>query len=398
MSRALVISRHPWPMQTTLRRNVSELLRQGIRVDLVCLTDRLTWGVPTAEGVRLYGIPFKQRRTHAIWYPVHYASFFVWALLAASMLALRLRYDAVEVDNTPDFLVFTAFVARLRHMRIVLFSMELMPELTAARLRVGSRALPVRIAARLERAAIAWADHVITVSEPCRRILLGRGLPAGKLTVVPNSHGTANLEPARPACPRFLVIQTTLIERYGVRIAIEAMAELADQFPGLTLEILGEGEEESALIDLSTRLGIDDRVHFSHHYLPWDQMIDRVRQATLGIVPLLADGYGDLCVPNKVLELAAIGVPAVCSRLPAIEEHFPPDALAYFEPGDVGGLAAQVRRLLADPVAAGRQAARARESMRALSWDKAAGRYLAALGLDRAVPAMSKRRDHARAS
>jgi glycosyltransferase involved in cell wall biosynthesis len=325
---------------------------------------------------------------------VHYASFFVWALVAASMLALRRRYDAVEVDNTPDFLVFTAVVARLRHMRIVLFSMELMPELTAARLRVGPRALPVRIATRLERAAIAWADHVITVSEPCRRILLGRGLTDRKLSVVPNSHGTANLEPARPASPPFLVIQTTLIERYGVRIAIEAMAELADQFPELTLEILGEGEGEAALIELTTRLGITDRVHFSHHYLPWPQMIDRVRQATLGIVPMLADGYGDLCVPHKVLELAAIGVPAVCSRLAAIEEYFPPDALAYFEPGDVGGLAAQVRRLLADPVAAGRQAARARDSMDALSWDAAAGRYLAALGLD----GMHRRTDHARAS
>lgn len=385
-------------MQTTLRRNVTELRRQGVQVDLVCLTDRLTWGARTAPGVRVFGIPFRQRRTHAIWYPVHYASFFVWALIAASVLALGRRYDAVEVDNTPDFLVFTAVIARLRRMRIVLFSMELMPELTAARLRVGPGALSVRIATRLERAAIAWADHVITVSEPCRRILLGRGLKDHKVSVVPNSHGTAELEPARPASPPFLVIQTTLIERYGVRVAIEAMGELAPQFPRLTLEILGEGEGEAALIELTTRLGIADRVHFSHHYLPWGEMIDRVRQATLGIVPLLADGYGDLCVPNKVLELTAIGVPTVCSRLPAIAEHFPPDALAYFEPGDAGGLAAQVRRLLADPGAAHRQAARAQESMRVLSWDTAATRYLAALGLHRADPLMTQRTDHALAT
>jgi glycosyltransferase involved in cell wall biosynthesis len=216
--------------------------------------------------------------------------------------------------------------------------------------------------------------------------------------VVPNSHGIADLEPARAASPPFLVIQTTLIERYGVRVAIEAMAQLAPQFPQLTLDILGEGEGEAALIELTTRLRIADRVHFSHGYLPWGQMIGRVRQATLGIVPLLADGYGDLCVPNKVLELTAVGVPTVCSRLPAIEEHFPSDALAYFEPGDASGLAAQVRRLLADPAAAGRQAARAKESMRVLSWDTAATRYLAALGLDRAEPVMSKRTDHARAT
>ena len=126
-------------------------------------------------------------------------------------------------------------------------------------------------------------------------------------------------------------------------------------------------------------------------------MMETVRQATLGIVPILNDGYGDLVLPNKVLELAALGIPIVCSRLPAIEEHFRPDALAYFEPGDAGGLAAQLQRLLADPIAARQQAARAQAAMRTLSWDTVAGRYVEALGLDGTTPAVARRTDRARA-
>src|SRR5207302_358143 len=161
----------------------------------------------------------------------------------------------------------------------------------------------------------------------------------------------------------------------------QAFAELHQERPDLTLEILGEGEAQSSLVDLVDRLGLWNHVLFSGRYLPWYEMIDRVRQTTIGIVPILADGYGDLVLPNKVLEFASLGVPAVCARLPSIEEHFPADTLAYFEPGDAAGLAAQVRRLLRDREAAAQQARRARDAMEDLGWESASRRYLRALGL-----------------
>jgi glycosyltransferase involved in cell wall biosynthesis len=390
---ALVVSRHPYPMQTTLRRNIAELLAQGVSVDLVCLTPRLTGGVrPTGEPrLRLYGIPMRTRRTHAFWYPVQYASFFVWAFLLVSALALRRRYEVVQVDNTPDFLIFSALVPRWRRMRVVLFAMELMPELTAARLGVPPDALPVRLATWLERAATSLADHVITVSNPCRRILTSRGLDPAKVTVVPNSHRLAGLPRVWPAEPPFLVIQTTLIERYGVHVAIHALAELLMERPDLRLEILGEGEAEPALIELADRLGVLRNVAFSGRYLPWYEMIDRVRRATLGIVPILADGYGDLVLPNKILELAALRIPTVCSRLPSIEEQFGPDALAYFEPGDARGLAAQLRWLLANPEEARQIAIRAELAIADITWESASRRYLEALGIPGSQPAAAAR-------
>ena len=381
--RVLVVSRHPYPIGTTLRRNVTQLINWRLNVDVVCLTASFRWASPVVDqpGLRLYGVPIRARRSHAFWYPVHYVTFFLWALFVVSLLGLGRRYDVIEVENTPDFLVFTTVLARIRRSRIVLFSMELMPELTAARLGLDRQALPVRVATSIERAATSWVDHVITVSEPCRRILVRRGLASDKVTVVPNSHPVAGLGSSTPSEPAFLVIQTTLIPRYGVDIAIQAMASLTGEWPTLTLRILGQGESEPSLVELAGRLGLDDRVHFSHGFLPWPRMMEHVRQAALGLVPMLSDGYGDLCLPNKVLEFAALGVPVVCSRLPAIQEHFPEDCLAYFDPGDAAGLAAQVHRLLADPSAARRQARLARTVMHSLAWESVSGRYREALGL-----------------
>jgi glycosyltransferase involved in cell wall biosynthesis len=102
-----------------------------------------------------------------------------------------------------------------------------------------------------------------------------------------------------------------------------------------------------------------------------------------GIVSDIPDGYGQLMLPTRLLEYARFGVPAACSRLAAIEESFPPDALAYCLPGDARDLAAQLQRLLADPRSARRQAGRAREVALDLSWERSRLAYLAALGIGR---------------
>jgi glycosyltransferase involved in cell wall biosynthesis len=377
--RVLMVSQHDYPLHPLLRRNVAELLSRGTRVDLVCLARY--WRPPSHPQLRVYALPIRMRQARAVLFPIHYLMFLAWAFCMVSLLALQRRYDAVQVDTTPDILIFAAAIPRWRRMPVVLYFMELMPELAAARLHRSPSSRSVRLAVALERAATRRADRVITVSNLVSRTLIGRGLDPAKVTVVPNSHDFQGVGPSRPAAPPFLVIQTTLIRRYGVHVAIEGYAKLASAFPALTLEIIGDGEERSALMRLAQTLGLSDRVVFSDGFVPWDRAMDRVRRATLGIAPILADGYGDMLLPNKILEFAALQIPMVCSRLPSVEEHFPRDAVAYFEPGDAAGLAAQVARLLEDPATAREQARQARAAMAELAWESAAPRYLDVLGI-----------------
>lgn len=68
-------------------------------------------------------------------------------------------------------------------------------------------------------------------------------------------------------------------------------------------------------------------------------------------------------------------MPVAASRTQALLEVIPEDAVAYWDSGDVPGLAAAVVRLLDDPAAAAEQAGRAREVSAEFVWSRHADRY-----------------------
>jgi glycosyltransferase involved in cell wall biosynthesis len=380
VKRVLVVSQHPYAEAPLLQRNVEHLVNGGIRVDLVCMRS----GSPSIKaqppaGVRLIALPVRHERGRRLNYVIEYLAFFALALPIASVLAIRHRYDTVEIDNLPDFLAYVGIVARLRGARLVLYIYDLFPELTMTRLRVPAKHWTVRLARVLEMASIRWVDHVITVSECFRRRLIGRGADPSKVTVVYNTQPVTIRQRVSPNGATTLVTHATLVERYGVQVAIRALPHLRDRWPTLRYEILGRGEYESTLRRLATDLGVADLVSFPG-YLPWRQAMDRITHAAVGIVPVIADGFGELILPMKLLEYVGLGIPAVCARLPGIEEHFPEDALAYFTPGREDELARQVDRLLRDPLGARAQAERARQALQSIRWEIVSPRYLAALG------------------
>jgi glycosyltransferase involved in cell wall biosynthesis len=383
--RVLIVSEHPYPGHATVRRNVIELLEAGISVDLLCLQDpRPSDGTPEYRGqLRIHQMRMAHRRTGVLRYLWEYAGFFLWALPIAWALSMRHRYDAVLVDNLPDFLVFVACVARWRGTRVVLEMFELTPELTAARLSLGHRHPMLRWVRWIERIATRWADHVIAVSQQCKDILIERGVDAGKISVLPNTPPAATRpyrpEPLMSEAP-FLVTHASLVERYGVQVAIRALALMQHDWPYLTLRVLGEGEYKEALVELTRELGLADSVVF-RGFRPWAEAMQEIREASVGIVPIIADGYGELLLPTKLLEYVEHDVAVVCARLPTIAHHFPADSVAYFEPGDAAGLAAQADRLLRNRGEATDQARRAKVAMRAISWSALAPRYMSALGL-----------------
>jgi glycosyltransferase involved in cell wall biosynthesis len=375
----LFITEHVYPFHSIIRRNVDELLAQGAEVDLVCMTSSNVPSWPADHpSLRVHRIRLDHHRTPAFRYLFEYFFFFFAALPIVMALSARRRYAVVQVDNLPDFLILAALPARWRGARVVMHFHELTPELLSTRLRLSSGHPMIVLATWLERRASALADHCLVPSAACARILAGRGVAPERISVVPNMVAQTNHLPhvPRPPAP-VLITHGSLIERYGVQIAIRAMAELKSVWPGLTLRVLGDGEYRPRLETLVAELGLERQVVFGG-FLAWSDAMAEVRAATIGLVPVITDGYGELLLPTKLFDYVTAGIPAVCARLDTIVEHFPPDSVAYFPPGDHNALAMQVDYLLRHPDAARAQAARAREIA---CPEKVAQSYLSALGL-----------------
>src|SRR2546430_17136340 len=115
-------------------------------------------------------------------------------------------------------------------------------------------------------------------------------MPVAMLPAPPNRAGSSTC----------IVTHCSLIERYGVQVAIRAFALLHPRWPELRLRVLGEGELKPALGRLTGGLGLDDRVAFRGFRL-WAEGMAEISQAAVGVVAIVAAGYAELLFPTKLL-------------------------------------------------------------------------------------------------
>lgn len=379
--RVLLVRHGPYPEDPRVRREALALRDAGHEVAVLCLREPGQAAREVVEGVAVRRLPVRHRRRGAARYAAEYAAFGLLALAQVTRAAARGRLsgrpiDIVQVHTMPDALVFAAAGARALGSRVVLDLHEVMPELYASKFGVGLGHLLPRALAAVEQAAIRFADASLAVSAPVLERYVARGAPRDAFAVVMNApdprwfHRGWRADPRPPGPPR-IVSHGTLVERYGFDVLLRALADV----PGAELDILGEGEARPDLERLAVALGLERRVAFAGH-VPLERVAARVAAADVGVVANRSDPFTDLVVPTKLLEYAALGVPAVVARTPAVEAYFPAGAVRYVAPGDPAGLAAALRELVADAGARARLAASADRALAPLAWPAMAARYV----------------------
>ena len=110
---------------------------------------------------------------------------------------------------------------------------------------------------------------------------------------------------------------------------------------------------------------------------PWlEELPPRLARMHVGVVGNRRSLAGDLMLPVKLMEYAALGIPAVAPRLRTIDHYFDEDMVAYFEPGNVASLADAIHRLYADPGLRRAQAAAAGRFLDEHGWSMQGARYV----------------------
>jgi glycosyltransferase involved in cell wall biosynthesis len=368
-----------------VRREAEALVAVGREVDVFALrrSDDPPTEVLDGVTIRRLGVQRHQGAGLAT-YLREYLAFLVRAGFALTGAHRRRRYGVVQVHTLPDFLVFAALPLRLVGVPVILDLHEAMPEFFRSRFHGRAGRIGYALLRLQERASTAFASAVVTVNDALGDRLVAIGVPASKVTVVPNAPSLARFDPGRHPSRTFmsdgtlrLVYTGALSPIYELDVVLGAIAHLDVIRPGLPvrLDLYGRDFAEVPLRKQAVELGVADRVTF-HGRIPLDDVPGAVAAADVGLAPTRRSDYTEFSLSTKAFEYAAMGRSVVASRLPMVEQTFGEDVVTY-TPGDADDLAAALIRLIDAPEEREARLDRALRRVRDLGWERESARYLA---------------------
>jgi glycogen(starch) synthase len=161
--------------------------------------------------------------------------------------------------------------------------------------------------------------------------------------------------PLPPAEPPRIAFLGRLVTTKGVRVLLEAAGILREQRKSFELLIVGDGPERNALEELAREPPLNDVVRFTGR-LSSEGVTSTLSTASMVVIPSLGGEVFGLAVAENMFR----GLPIIASDLGAFVEVLGGAGLT-FETGNAASLAAQIARLLDEPLLRASLAQRARE-------------------------------------
>jgi glycosyltransferase involved in cell wall biosynthesis len=216
-------------------------------------------------------------------------------------------------------------------------------------------------ASHLER-RLSAADGVVTVSDYNARHLRSV-VPRTAVHVVPLAVAPAEPAPAPADGPILCVAR--LIPKKGVDTLIRALALLADERPGLRLELIGTGRVEGELRALAGELGVESRIAFRGAKSQQAVHEAYERCSVVALACRVAENGDRDGLPVVLLEALARALPVVTTAVAGIPEVVKDRVTGLLvPPDDPQALARGLGELLDDRELARRLGASGRQLVR----------------------------------
>jgi len=262
-----------------------------------------------------------------------------------------------------------------------------------------------RLTRALETRALKRADAVTTICEGLRGDMLARGIPADKITVIPNAVDPSQFRwagaPDEALMRQFglapgatLGFAGSFYAYEGLDLLLRAMPLLLRSVPQARLLLLGGGPQDENLRALAAQLGIEDAVHFTGR-VPHAEMARYYSAMDVMVYPRIARRLTDLVTPLKPLEAMAMGKLVVASDVGGHRELIRDgDNGHLFPAGSSDALARRLVEVLQNPGAWNAVVTHGREYVeRERTWQASVARYRAVY--DRALGSIRQGREGA---
>lgn len=208
-------------------------------------------------------------------------------------------------------------------------------------------------------------DHVITISEEIKRILVREGVNEQKLSCVHSAVDT-DLYAARCDRNRFretfaiqkkqfvIAVVAQLIRRKGHRYLLNILPSVTQQYPNTKVLLFGQGPLEAELREQVEKLGLRQVVQFAGFRKDLPKILPCLNCV---VHPAEMEGLG-----VSLLQASAAGVPIIASAVGGIPEIVQDGVNGYLVPAhDEQALQKALERLLQDEFTAKRMAKQGRK-------------------------------------
>ena len=120
-------------------------------------------------------------------------------------------------------------------------------------------------------------------------------ISAPQATVAPMPVATDLFSPGGERHPDRLLFVGRLNQQKGIELLLHAISRLPAEQRGVSLDVVGDGEDADALRAIAASLDVADRVRW-HGALPQPKLVDFYRAATAVVVPSVNEGLGLVAV------------------------------------------------------------------------------------------------------
>ena len=265
----------------------------------------------------------------------------------------------VVVGTSPQFFCAVAAycLSRVKRAPFVFEVRDIWPQ-SAIELGVLKNERVIRMLEAIEMHLYRHAALIVPVAESTRAYLIGKGIPAEKIKVIPNGVDAQYLASARLAPDevrqrfglqdKFVV---SYIGTHGMSHALDVVLRVAKRLnedSGIHFLFVGEGAEKANLKRLAENLWLHNVTFLDEQ--PREDLLGFYRASDVSLVPLKRLPIFKKVLPSKLFELMGTSCPIICSvegeaaRLVANAE-----AGVCIEPESSDALTAAIIHLRAEP-------------------------------------------------
>lgn len=348
-----------YPFDPRPRRTADALVRQGMIVDYICVSDGKGPAHEKTNGINVFRVPINHQRGGKLGYAYQYSAFILASTAILAARSLRRLYDLIYINNMPDILVLSALLPRMFGAKIILDLHDPMPELMMTIFGKDPGSKSVQMLKCFEKWSAARADQVLVPNAACLRLLAARSCPEEKIAVMMNSPDES-IFPLRPAHTRLapnpmstrpiiVMYHGTLVERNGLDVAVEALERLHKKLPTAQLHIYGKATPFLEKVMQSARQnGLQQNVlHFGEK--PLEQIVAAIDACDVGVIPNRSNAFTSINTPTRIFEYLARGKSVIAPRTAGIQDYFDENSLLFFEAGNADELAEKIEFVASHP-------------------------------------------------